>query len=337
MHTHAIFSLLAAATVLPPALIAQSCLHLAGNTPGAGTPDPRPLGNGNPVDPTYSTQRYQVQVPTAVLGTQNLKIVELFVAPADSQLRTFTELQVRMGHNPNPLTTQMATNFVGFTARPVQHNAIAWQTTANQWQPLGMAFAFDYKPANGMLVLEFFVRGAGASGGGGVPGMRTDPGIPFVWTSGQGYSGTQVAGGGIKLRFCTDYHGYLEYEVGGCPGSNGLVPQLTYAGSAQIGSTVQVLLADGLPSTQAVLVWSFTPRVGPFDLVGVGAPACLAYVFPDVATTHTVVGGTSSVSLALPLGLTSGLAIWNQWLVIDPTVNSLGISMSNLGRFLIGN
>ncbi|MBZ0152725.1 MAG: hypothetical protein K8J09_14465 [Planctomycetes bacterium] len=333
MRTIRLFTL---AALLASTLPGQSCLFLPADSPAVGTPDPRPLGNGNPADPTYGTMRYQVQIPTSVLGTQDLDIIEVFVAPADSQVRTFTDLQVRMGHNPNPLTTQMVFNMVGFTARPVQHTNISWSTTADEWTPLGMAFPFGYRPANGMLVLEFFVRDAGASGGAGVPGLRTDPSIPFVWTSGQGYNGTLVAGGGLKLRFCTNYHGFLEYHSGACPGSSGLPPRLGYGGSAQIGNTVQIELDDGPSNSLAILVYSFVPRVGPVDLAFLGAPGCGAMVFADVIITHPLVGSGATVSIPLQPGLPSGFAVWNQWFVLDLPANPFGMTTSNLGRFLIG-
>ncbi|MBL8754496.1 MAG: hypothetical protein JNK15_14425 [Planctomycetes bacterium] len=325
------------ALVLGTGLAAQHCRYYPADSPATGAADPRPLGNGNPADPTYGTMRYQMQIPAAVLGPNPLDIVELFVAPAGAATRTFSEIQVRMGHNPNPLTTTMATNFVGFTARPVQHNVLEFATLADQWQPLGMAFPFTYNPANGMLVLEFFVRDAGATGGPANAGLRTDPSIPFVWTSGSGYGGTAVAGGGIKLRFCTDHYGFVEYSVGGCPGSNAQEPRLSYAGSPQVGNTVQIQLSNVPASpTLAVLVYGLTPRVGPVDLGFLGSPGCASRTLADVTTTHVVSGGAASVALPLPPGLPAGFPLWNQWFVIDLPANAFGLTSSDYSRFMIG-
>lgn len=323
---------------LAAGLDAQTCYHYPSDTPSTGTPDPRPWGNGNPTDPTYGTSRYQVQIPTSVLGNQPLEIVEIFVAPAGSHARTFDLMQVRFGHNPNPLTAQMVFNFVGFTARMVQMDIASFDTTADQWCPLGMTGPFSYDPANGMLVLEFLSQECAAIGGTGNVGLRTDPSIPFVWTSGSGWNGAVVNGGGIKIAFCTDHHGFIEYNNGGCPGSNNLQPQLSYGGSAQLGQTVDIHVAGG-PSTGtpiAVLVWSFYPRVGPFDLGGFGAPGCTARVHDHFVTWIVTSGGNHTVSLPLPAGLQPGFPFWNQWFFFDPPNNALGISGSNFGRFMIG-
>lgn len=338
MQTSRILTLCAAAS-LAFGLQAQACLFYPSDTPATGAADPRPFGNGNPTHATYGTIRYQIQIPTAVLGTQPLDICEVFVAPAGSYTRNFADLQVRMGHNSNPLSTQMVFNMPGFTSRPVQFTTISFPTVADQWLPLGMAHDFHYNPALGMLVLEFFVRQSAATGGTADIGFRTDPSIPFVWTSGSGYNGTAVAGGGIKLRFCTDHHGFIEYGVGGCTGSNGLRPSLTYGGAAQLGGTAQIQLANGpqAPNTLAVLVYSFTPRGGPFDLGGFGAPGCSAYVFGDTANWLFTSTGSLNVHLPLPLGLVPGFPMWNQWFLFDPPANALGVIGSNFGRIMIGN
>ncbi|MCB9878427.1 MAG: hypothetical protein H6835_12580 [Planctomycetes bacterium] len=319
-------------------LAAQQCLFLPADTPTLGTPDPRPFGSGNPSDPTYGTMRYQVQVPAAVLA-QAQDIVEIFVAPAGSHTRTFTEFQVRMGHNPNGMGAAMVTNMVGFTSRPVQYNQWTFDTAANEWLPLGMAFPFHYDPQFGDLVLEFFVRQAAAApGGAGDLGLRTDPSIPFVWTSGQGYNGTIETGGGIKLRLCTDVFGVVEYGVGGCVGSNGLRPTLGYSGSPQMGSTLDIEVEDGPPGAGvAILVHSFVPRIGPLDLTGIGMTGCDARVFGNVLSTVLTNNGAGSLPVSLPIGLQPGLCVWNQWFHLDLPANPFGLTCSTLGRWQIGS
>ena len=48
--------------------------------------------------------------------------------------------------------------------------------------------------------------------------------------------------------------------------------------------------------------------------------------------------GTGTFSIAVPNDASLvGLELFHQWGVIDPTVNPLGIVMSNAGRALVGN
>jgi hypothetical protein len=334
-------TLLATASLLSSAnLSAQACQFQPSDTPATGNPDPRPFGNGNPADPNYGTMRYQLQVPASAFGNQPAVIRELFVASAGSFSHTFAEVQVRFGHSPNPLGTQMVFNMTGFTARPIQYGQFQIDTEADAWTPLGMAFPFQYNPAFGSLVLEFFVRQNGAlPGGTGNIGLRTDPSIPFVWTSGSGYNGTIVNGGGIKLRLCTDSFGTIEYGVGGCIGSNGERPTLSYGGSAQIGSTLQIQLSDApaAATTLAVLAFSSQPRVGPFDLTGIGMTGCDARVFDTFLFTEVISGGTHQVPIVLPPGIPIGQRFWNQWFCLDLPANAFGLTASNFGRFMIGN
>ncbi|MCA8949814.1 MAG: hypothetical protein KDE27_09955 [Planctomycetes bacterium] len=332
-------STLAGVAALCCGLAAQVCHFHPSDTPAVGTPDPRPFGSGVPTDPVYGSMRYQMQIPTAVLGNQPLDIVEIFAAPAGTQTRSYTEIKLRLGHNPNPLTSAMGLNMVGFTDSPLAHNYVSFATTADQWLPLGMAHPFHYDPANGMLVVEFFVRDAAATGSGST-GFRTDPAIPFVWRTGSSYNnGILEAGGGIKLRFCTDAHGTTEYLEGGCPGSNSLHPQLSYGGSPQLGSTLDIHVTNGpgAAGSLAVLVFSFRPRIGPFALDGFGGTGCTTYVFSDVVSWLVTSGGSHTVSLPLATGLQPGFPLWNQWFFFDPGANPLGLSGSNFGRFMIGN
>jgi len=338
MNTAAILPVLAfaLASVGP----AQTCRHYPSDTPTVGAPDPRPFGAQDPLDPTYGTMRYHMQIPTSVLGNQPLDICEIFVVPAGNRTREFADLSMRLGHNPNPITGTFAFNMVGFSAVRVGTQSSSFDTVADQWMPLGMEGPFRYDPANGMLVIEFFVQRSGAPNGTGDAGFRTDPSIPFVWRTGPSYNnGNMEAGGGIKLRFCTDHHGFIEYGSGGCVGSQGSVPRLTYGGSAQIGSTLQINLANGhvAPGTLSVLVFSYRVRSGPFDLGGFGAPGCEAFVFGNDATWLATSTGALTHTINLPLGLTPCFPVWNQWFQFDPAANGLGVITSNYGRIMIGN
>lgn len=320
-------------------LRAQGCVAVPTDDPAFGSPSSAPFGNNNPSDPIFSDLRYQLLVPRALLPNQPFRIRDLQFAPAGSRVRKLDDLTITLGHNPTgQLSGAMQTNFVGPTWSTRVQRWLA-PTTANAWSPLGMAFDFVFDPALGDLVVEFRVVGGGATGGAGTAGFRTDSAIPYVWTPGGGFSGNAFAGGGLKLRLCTDTHNVLALD-GGCAGSNGQAPRLGYAGSAQVGGpglTVQLANAPAAANTPAVLVWSFGLRSQPIDLALLGAPGCLAHVFADVTAVTLANGGAASSPLAVPPAPFGCVPLWSQWLVFDPTANAFGLTASNVGRALVGN
>lgn len=329
----------AAAFVVSTSLPGQGCVAVPSNDPASGSPSSAPFGNNNPSDPIFSDLRYQLLVPRALLPNQPFRIRDLQFAPAGSRVRRLDDLTITLGHNPTgQLSGAMQGNFVGPT---VSTRVQQWlvPTTANTWSPLGMAFDFVFDPALGDLVVEFRVVGGGATGGAGTAGFRTDPAIPYVWTPGGGTSGNAFAGGGLKLRLCTDTHNVLALG-GGCVGSSGLAPRLGYTGSAQVGGAgLTVHLADAplAANTPAVLVWSFGLRNQPIDLALLGAPGCLAFVFGDVPAIALATGGAASSPLAVPAAPFGCVPLWSQWLVFDPPANAFGLTTSNPGRVLVGN
>lgn len=323
----------------PATLRAQGCVAVPADDPASGSPSSAPFGNNNPNDPIFSDLRYQLLVPRALLPNQPFRIFDLQFAPAGSRVRQLRDLTITLGHNPSgQLSAAMQTNFTGQTrSSRVQQWLVP--TTANGWSPLGMAFDFVFDPSLGDLVVEFRVVGGGALGGAGTAGFRTDQAIPYVWTPGGGFSGNAFAGGGIKLRLCTDAHNLLALG-GGCAGASGLPPRLGYAGSAQVGGpglTVQLADAPPAANTPALLLWSFDLRSQPIDLLPLGAPLCLAQVFADVTTIALANGGNASATLAVPPAPFPCVPLWNQWLVSDPAANAFGATLSNPGRILVGN
>ncbi len=145
-----------------------------------------------------------------------------------------------------------------------------------------------------------------------------------------------MQGGGLIVRLCTSTNSFIEYSVGGCLGSNGQQPLLTYSGGSTPGATFTTTLSGGLatPNSLAALVFSFRVRTGPFELDFLGAPNCDAWVFGDVATFVTTPGGTASIPITVPGNFTSCLPLWNRWFVFDRTSGRLGITTSNFGRIL---
>lgn len=321
---------------------AQGCIAVPADTPAFGAPSSAPFGNNNPSDPIFSDLRYQVLVPRPLLPAQPVHIGDLQFAPAGSRMRQFLQLTVTMGHHPTgQLQNPMNLNFVGATYTTATADWLV-PTTANSWNALGLPIDFTFDPALGDLLIEFRVVGGGALGGSGTAGFRTDSALPYVWTPGGGQNGNVFSGGGIKLRLCTDTHGLLALG-GGCAGSTTLVPRLDYSGSAQAGGPgLQVQLTDavvlpGAPVAPVVLAWSFGLRQAPFDLGLLGAPGCRTHVFGDVTMAGLTTGGVCALPFAVPAGPYACLPLWNQWFVLDPTANPLGIVTSNPGRILVGH
>ena len=327
------------AIALTSGLGAQTCFYLPSDTPATGAVDVQPFGNVDPSDPNVANQRYQIQIPSSVFGNQPRRICEVYVAPAGSRRRQFTELFVRFGHNPGSLGTSMAANMTGFTSNLVFTNGIQRETVADTWWPLGLTGTFDFDPTFGELVLEIFVRDGGAPTGTGDPGFRTDPSIPYVVSRGPSFRGTVMPGGGLKVRFCTDASELIEYGGGACAGSNGLTPRLTLSGSAQVGGPgLQVGLRDAVvrPNTAAALFWSFEVRSGAIDLSPIGMTGCGLYLRPQIVTLQTTSTGQATVSAPLRVGIAACTKVWMQWFLLDPGANSLGVVGTNFGAATIG-
>jgi hypothetical protein len=110
----------------------------------------------------------------------------------------------------------------------------------------------------------------------------------------------------------------------------------------QIGTTYMPKVTDALDSTFALLAsgldnQSYQGIPLPFELPG--APGCELLVEAnalDLAITDT--SGEASYPIIVPnAGNLVGLTIYHQWLVWDPTVNSLSIVTSNAGIATVQN
>ena len=125
----------------------------------------------------------------------------------------------------------------------------------------------------------------------------------------------------------------------GCIGSNSLTPDLTFAGTGQIGTTLTHQVGNGLASTPAFLsLGFFTGFPFPLDLGQFGLPGCTAY-FSSANTQLTLLSTTGTGAIGLPIPNDPnfvGIVLYSQWFLIDPNLAS-GISSSNYGRALLGN
>ena len=73
----------------------------------------------------------------------------------------------------------------------------------------------------------------------------------------------------------------------------------------------------------------------PLQLAPIGAPGCALLTGPDVVHPTTNLFGTALWTATLPLGL-AGATIYNQGVILDASANSLGLTLTNGGRAIVG-
>lgn len=126
----------------------------------------------------------------------------------------------------------------------------------------------------------------------------------------------------------------------GCSGSRGTVGLSLFGGGPAIGSpfTVQVNNLPLVGPTFMALGFSNTSYGAsplPFDLGPIGAPGCPMLISPDQLYAIPNVLGVSIWSITVPN--LPGVQFYNQAFCLDPSANSLGISVSNAGSGTIGS
>ncbi len=140
-------------------------------------------------------------------------------------------------------------------------------------------------------------------------------------------------------------HRKFAWKVNCAGGASGAIPFLSNTGVPTLGQTFKVNLASARKNTAAVLIFgtSKTNWIGlnlPLDLTFLGAKGCFLRASMDLFLVGTAVGssGASSVTVGVP-NLTSliGVQFYNQYFVIDPPANSLGLVFTNGGAGKIGN
>ncbi len=126
-----------------------------------------------------------------------------------------------------------------------------------------------------------------------------------------------------------------------CPGAG---PTLTNVGTPEIGRPVTIRLDQAPPAHQAFLMTGFSntswgPRPLPFSLDPLGAPGCSVLASCEVVDSVTTSSiGTASVTLRIPGSLQFyGARFYNQWAVLDPSANPLGLRLSNAGSGFVGH
>lgn len=158
---------------------------------------------------------------------------------------------------------------------------------------------------------------------------------------------TAAATGTYTLRLACNQSAQYHVFAGGCVGSNGLAPRWTVRHLEQplIGTTFVGEFRD-CPANGVVfpfLGFSRTVALGsiplPLDLGVVGAPGCVLDVDPVVSTgllTDAIGGATWAFPIPQVPAL-SGVVIAQQAFVFDPTVNALGLTLSNAGHGVLTN
>ncbi|MCB9892140.1 MAG: hypothetical protein H6833_10870 [Planctomycetes bacterium] len=129
-----------------------------------------------------------------------------------------------------------------------------------------------------------------------------------------------------------------------CQGSGGGATPLIGATSIpEIGQAFEVLIDQAAPNATAVLFLGASDQIAlgiplPFDLGPLGAAGCSILSSLELTTAGvTSTYGSSQVTLSIPND-TSLLwtAFFQQWVVLDPAANALGVAVTAGGRAVIG-
>lgn len=133
-----------------------------------------------------------------------------------------------------------------------------------------------------------------------------------------------------------------------CPGSNLLRPNLgTSSGEKPfLGSTFVSRVSNVLPNTLVAPILGLSNLTAsggtvplPLDLGPIGAPGCFLRIDPFVFGSAISDGaGVATFANAIPAQASiRGFSIWMQCLCLDPTLNTLGLSVSNEVRVILGD
>jgi hypothetical protein len=127
------------------------------------------------------------------------------------------------------------------------------------------------------------------------------------------------------------------------PGAGSSNPRLSVNGRPVVNRSYDVELAEANKVSVAILfTGSSDQNAGgiplPFDLAAVGAPGCKLLVSLQILlTTPTDQNGLAKVTLPLPNDKSLiGAKLFQQWAVVDPSANALGLAWSEGGKGTIG-
>ncbi len=322
-------SFLALALAAP--LAAQSFVVPAGTDPAVGTCNAYPFGT--------SDMRYQALIPAADLGNAPGVIAGFSLSPCSSGVRMMQSITVKLAeYSGTTMTTTFDTNLnsPGPAVTVLDQLDYEWRMVANTWNDIGLQVPFPYSGANA-LVVEILVRGSS-----GVSGSTHREGTHQRMYAGS-YSGQTTGSSStaaFKMRVLMGDASTQTFGSG-CQGSNGLVPEFSLSGTAQLGTNLDFVCSDTLASTGVLFLIGTNNQqpVFPFDLTGVGAPGCRLY-HAIGAQVFAPADSLGTARLTLPLPADPNLvyiAVYASALVFDGGANAAGAVTTNYGRILLGN
>jgi hypothetical protein len=196
--------------------------------------------NNFPFNPSYGEWRYQLIVPSTLLGGNPIEITDVAFGPCQTVTFIATTFEMTMSHTV--LTTPSAT-YAQNLPNPVvvlPAGPLTWQRSANTWSTLTLAAPFSYNGSDNLTIEVRYQGGSLVGGTSSTDNQTNNPALNYyrVYRYGTGaYSGT----------------------TGNSPDPRGaLMVRLTYtdvqivgSGSPSIGNVVTLLLRSprdsGLP------------------------------------------------------------------------------------------
>ncbi len=120
------------------------------------------------------------------------------------------------------------------------------------------------------------------------------------------------------------------------------MPKLSAAKAPTLGTVFQVDLSQAIPNRPAVAIFGFSNKtLGPIKLpldMTSPAPGCWLFQSMELLFLGSMgTGGTAKAILPIPKDKTlTGVTFYNQWLILNPGLNKLGLLFSNGGKGVIG-